>query len=131
MRVALTRDITVVTVMLDGAEIPDEAQLPDDIKGLLSRNAEFVEYRTFDGDVQRLLKKLGVGGSAKQAAAPATIGGTLRDQADERSTRSSAEDFETQGGLADKARERRTLGREWTKRRLTPMVGLTVLLADA
>jgi len=59
IRGALTRDIPVVPVMLDGAEIPDEAQLPDDIKGLLSRNAEFVEYRNFDADVQRLLKKLG------------------------------------------------------------------------
>ena len=43
IRGALTRDIPVVPVMLDGAEIPDEAQLPDDIKGLLSRNAEFVD----------------------------------------------------------------------------------------
>jgi TIR domain/PAN domain len=132
IRGALTRDIPVVPVMLDGAEIPDEAQLPDDIKGLLNRNAEFVEYRTFDGDVQRLLKKLGVGVNAKQTAAPATIAGTLRDQiTDERSTRSSAEDIETQGDLVDKARERKTLGKEWTRRWLTPMVGLAVLLAAA
>jgi TIR domain len=131
IRGALTRDIPVVPVMLDGAEIPDEHQLPDDIKGLLSRNAEFVEYRNFDADVQRLLKKLGVGSSAKQTAAPAAIAGTLRDQALEPSTRSSAEDFETQGDLADKARERRTLSKEWTKRWLSPMVGLAVLLAAA
>ena len=131
IRGALTRDIPVVPVMLDGAEIPDEAQLPDDIKGLLSRNAEFVEYRNFDADVQRLLKKLGVGVSAKQTAAPATIAGTQRAQAIERSTRSSAEDFETQGDLADKAREKKPLGKEWMKRWLTPMVGLAVLLAAA
>jgi hypothetical protein len=131
VRGALTRDIPVVPVMLDSAEIPDEHQLPDDIKGLLSRNAEFVEYRNFDADVQRLLKKLGVGSSAKQTAAPAAIAGTLRDQAIERSTRSSAEDFETQGDLADKARETRTLGKEWTKRWLTPIVGATGLLAAA
>jgi TPR repeat protein len=131
IRGALTRDIPVVPVMLDGAEIPDEAQLPDDIKGLLSRNAEFVEYRNFDADVQRLIKKLGVGGSAKQAAAPPTIAGTPRDQAIERSTRSSAEDFEIQGDLADKARERRTLSKEWTKLSLTPKVGLTGLVAAA
>jgi hypothetical protein len=131
VRGALTRDIPVVPVMLDGAEIPDEAQLPDDIKGLLSRNAEFVEYRNFDADVQRLLKKLGVSANAKQTAAPATIAGTLRDQAIERSTRSSAEDFETQGDLADKAREKRTLNKEWTKHWLNPMVVATVLLAAA
>jgi hypothetical protein len=131
IRGALTRDIPVVPVMLDGAEIPDEAQLPDDIKGLLSRNAEFVEYRTFDADVQRLLRKLGVGGSAKQTAVPATIAGTRRAQTIEPSTRSSAQDFETEVDLADKARETRTLGLEWTKRWATPIVGLAVLLAAA
>jgi hypothetical protein len=131
IRGALTRDIPVVPVILDGAEIPDEAQLPDDIKGLLSRNAEFVEYRTFDADVQRLLKKLGVGGSAKRAAAPTTIAGTLREQAIERSARGSAEDFETQGDLADKAREQGPLSSKWTKRLLTTTVGMTVLLAAA
>src|SRR6516225_4565070 len=76
IRGALTRDIPVVPVLLDGAEIPDEAQLPDDIKGLLNRNAEFVDYRTFDADVQRLIKKLGVSSNTKQTAAPATVGGT-------------------------------------------------------
>ena len=120
IRGALTRDIPVVPVMLDGADIPDEDQLPDDIKGLLSRNAEFVEYRNFDADVQRLLKKLGVGANAKQTAAPATIAGTQRAQAIEPSTLSSAEDFETQGDLADKARERRTFSKEWAKHWLTP-----------
>src|SRR5262245_59014847 len=100
-------------------------------KGLLSRNAEFVEYRTFDADVQRLLKKLGVGVSAKQTAAPATIAGAHRAQAIEASTRSSAENFETHGDLADKAREKRTLDKGWTKRLLTPMGGLAVLLAPA
>jgi hypothetical protein len=131
IRGALTRDIPVVPVMLDGAEIPDEHQLPDDIKGLLSRNAEFVEYRNFDADVQRLLKKLGVGVSAKQTAAPTTIAGTQRAQAIEPSTLSSAEDFEIQGDLAGKARERRTLSKEWTKRWLNPMVVATVLLVVA
>ena len=130
IRGALTRDIPVVPVILDGAEIPDEAQLPDDIKGLLTRNAEFVEYRNFDADVQRLLKKLGVGVSAKQTAAPATIAGTQRAQAIQRSTRSSAEDFETQGDLADKAQAKKPLGKEW-KRWLTPTVVAIVLLAAA
>jgi len=69
VRGALTRDIAVVPVLLDGAELPDEAELPDDIKGLLNRNAEFVEYRTFDADVQRLIKKLGVGRSTEVKAA--------------------------------------------------------------
>jgi hypothetical protein len=129
IRGALTRDIPVVPVMLDGAEIPDEAQLPDDIKGLLSRNAEFVEYRNFDADVQRLLRKLGVDGGAQQTAA--SIVGAQRAPAIGTRARSDAKEFETQGDLADKAPEKRTLDKERTKRWLTPMVGLTVLLAAA
>ena len=80
VRGALTRDIPVVPILLDGVEMPDEAELPDDIKGLLNRNAEFVEYRTLDADVQRLIKKLGMGGSAKQTAASATVVGTVQEQ---------------------------------------------------
>ena len=102
VRGALTRDIAVVPVLLDGAELPDEAELPDDIKGLLNRNAEFVEYRTFDADVQRLIKKLGVG----------------------RST-------EVQGGLSDKPRAKKIINRDWAKHWVTPMAIATVLLAAA
>ena len=102
VRGALTRDIAVVPVLLDGAELPDEAELPDDIKGLLNRNAEFVEYRTFDADVQRLIKKSGVG----------------------RGT-------EVQGGLSDKPRAKKIINRDWAKHWVTPMAIATVLLAAA
>jgi hypothetical protein len=125
----LTRDIPVVPVLLDGAELPDEAELPDDIKGLLNRNAEFVDFRTFDADVQRLIKKLGVGTGAKQTAAPATVGGTVREQVVERNARDTAEDSKTQDDLLDKVRENRPFDKEWRKRWLTPVVAATVLLA--
>jgi hypothetical protein len=129
IRGALTRDIPVVPVLLDGAELPDEAGLPDDIKGLLYRNAEFVEYRTFDADVQRLIRKLGVGGSTKQGASPTIIAGTQLDEAiEERDHRSSAEGPNAQGDLADKTREKKTLGKE---RRLIPTIVAMVLLAAA
>ena len=109
IRGALTRDIPVVPVLLDGAELPDEEGLPDDIKGLLYRNAEFVEYRTFDADVQRLIRKLGVGGSTKQGASPTIIAGTQLDEAvEERDHRSNAEGPNAQGDL--KTREKKTLG---------------------
>jgi hypothetical protein len=130
IRGALTRDIPVVPVLLDGAELPDEAELPDDIKGLLNRNAEFVEYRTFDADVQRLIKKLGVGRSTKPGAPPAIIAGTQLEQAiEERDSRSGAEGSEVQGDLADKPKK--IIDREWTKRWLAPMAIATVLLAAA
>jgi hypothetical protein len=55
---ALSRDIPVVPVLLDGTPMPDVDLLPDDLKELVDRQAEFVEYRTFDADVERLIKKL-------------------------------------------------------------------------
>ena len=58
---ALARDIPVVPVLLDGTPMPDPDHLPDDLKELVDRQAEFVEYRTFDPDVERLIRKLRLG----------------------------------------------------------------------
>jgi hypothetical protein len=58
VREALTRNIRVVPVLLDGTPMPDVNQLPDDLKKLAHRQAEIVEYRTFEHDVQRLITKL-------------------------------------------------------------------------
>jgi hypothetical protein len=58
---ALARKIPVVPVLLDSAQMPLAEELPDDMKALRRRNAEFVDYRTFDPDVQRLIKKLEIG----------------------------------------------------------------------
>jgi TIR domain len=55
---ALVRGIPVVPVLLDGASIPDKDKLPDDLEKLALRNAEFVEHRTADTDIERLIKKL-------------------------------------------------------------------------
>ncbi|MEO1609781.1 MAG: SUMF1/EgtB/PvdO family nonheme iron enzyme [Pseudomonadota bacterium] len=55
---ALRRGIPVVPVLLDGTAMPGSDELPDDLKKLPRRQAEFVEYRTFDHDVQRLIAKL-------------------------------------------------------------------------
>lgn len=55
---ALARDIPVVPVLLDGAPMPDPAHLPDDLKDLVYRHAEFVKYENFDDDVARLIRKL-------------------------------------------------------------------------
>jgi formylglycine-generating enzyme required for sulfatase activity len=67
---ALGRDIPVVPVLLDGAALPQAHQLPDDLKELCDRQAEFVEYRTFDADVERLIKKLQLGGKPQPDPAP-------------------------------------------------------------
>jgi formylglycine-generating enzyme required for sulfatase activity len=55
---ALARDIPVVPVLIDGTPMPDVDLLPNGLKELIDRMAEFVEYRTFDADVERLIKKL-------------------------------------------------------------------------
>ncbi|MBU2580877.1 MAG: SUMF1/EgtB/PvdO family nonheme iron enzyme [Alphaproteobacteria bacterium] len=77
VRKALERGIPVVPVLLDGAPIPDSDRLPDDLKMLTRRNAEFVEHRTVDNDVERLIRRLGLTkdapkGEAGRAASPAT-----------------------------------------------------------
>jgi hypothetical protein len=57
---ALARDIPVVPVLIDGAPMPNIDLLTDDLKGLVDRQAEVVEYRTFEADVEGLIKKLGL-----------------------------------------------------------------------
>jgi TIR domain len=58
VRKGLTRGIPVVPILLDGAKLPDAAQLPDDLRPLARRNAEFIDHRTVDTDVDRLIRKL-------------------------------------------------------------------------
>jgi uncharacterized protein (DUF2252 family) len=57
---ALARDIPVVPVLIDGTPMPGVGLLPEDLKELIDRQAAFVEYRTFDTDVERLIRKLGL-----------------------------------------------------------------------
>jgi hypothetical protein len=66
VRGALARKIPVVPVLLDAAKMPTADELPDDIKALTRRNAEFVDFRTFDADVQRLIRRLKLGKKPEQ-----------------------------------------------------------------
>jgi thioredoxin len=77
IREALTRGIPLVPVLLDDAPMPDEVKLPDDLKSLVRRQAEFVQFRTFDADMARLMGKLGVaaGGVAEADARPPASAG--------------------------------------------------------
>src|SRR5262249_46066821 len=60
IRAALTRDIPVVPVLLDGVQMPAEDQLPKDMRMLVRRHGEPVNFLTFDSDVNRLINKLGL-----------------------------------------------------------------------
>lgn len=59
IRRALRRNIPVVPVLLDGTPMPDPYDLPADLQAIVRRQAEFIEFRTFDDDVERLMRKLG------------------------------------------------------------------------
>jgi hypothetical protein len=58
VRRGLARGIPVVPILLDGAQLPDAARLPDDLRPLVRRNAEFIDLRTVDTDVERLIRRL-------------------------------------------------------------------------
>jgi hypothetical protein len=70
IRGALERKIPIVPVLLDAAKMPTAAELPDDIKLLPRRNAGFVDFRTFDTDVQRLITRLKIGTKIELPVAP-------------------------------------------------------------
>ncbi len=67
---ALGRNIKVIPVLLDGAEMPGEEILPEPVKPLVRRNAVEIRRSSFDDDTQKLLKHLGLGqapGISRQA----------------------------------------------------------------
>ena len=55
---ALKRDIPVIPVLLDGAEIPRVDQLPKDIEELALRNGLYVRHASFHNDMDRLIAGL-------------------------------------------------------------------------
>ncbi len=55
---ALERDIRVIPVLVLGAEMPRETDLPEDLKGLAHRNALEVSDNRFRSDVEQLIEAL-------------------------------------------------------------------------
>ncbi|HEX4409249.1 MAG TPA: SUMF1/EgtB/PvdO family nonheme iron enzyme [Xanthobacteraceae bacterium] len=74
---ALTRDIPVIPVLLDGAELPKPEELPPDLEELAVRNGIFVRHASFHGDMDRLiaglLTSLGKGETLTASSASAPI----------------------------------------------------------
>jgi hypothetical protein len=128
IRGALTRDIPVVPVLLDGAELPNEAELPDDIKPLLNRHAEFVDYRTFDTDVQRLIKKLGIVGDINQPTISGNVVETAREAPVNLNARGSTKESELEHDLSSKVQETRPRGK--LARWLTTVVAVVVAIGS-
>jgi len=58
---ALSRDIPVLPVLLDGAEMPKRERLPEDMRGMLRRQAMHLQARRFEedaADIARALRKI-------------------------------------------------------------------------
>jgi hypothetical protein len=55
---ALSRNIRVIPVLVDGAHIPPSTELPENLKPLARRNALQVAHHSFDADAQRLIAQL-------------------------------------------------------------------------
>ena len=69
---ALRRDIRVIPVLVQGAAMPDEGSLPDDLKRLSKRQASEISDNRWEFDTQQLVKvleKAGVKASPGQAIA--------------------------------------------------------------
>jgi formylglycine-generating enzyme required for sulfatase activity len=85
---ALQRDIPVIPVLLDGAEIPQVNQLPEDIKELALRNGLYVRHASFHNDMDRLIA--GLRAPLGQLEAP-PVPSTRRSSTQERAGLSTAE----------------------------------------
>ncbi len=55
---ALSRDIRVIPVLVDGAPMPRSTELPDNLKPLARRNALQVDHQSFNVDAHRLIAQL-------------------------------------------------------------------------
>ena len=57
---ALKRNIPVVPVLLDGAQVPNSEELPEGLKPLSRRNGVEIKRVSFKADIERLVKGLGL-----------------------------------------------------------------------
>ena len=55
---ALARDIRVIPVLVDGARMPKESELPDSLKPLARRQAVDVRHSHFGNDAEALVKRM-------------------------------------------------------------------------
>jgi TIR domain len=56
--VALRRDVRVIPVLVQGAAMPNEEELPDDLKDLVWRNAQELSHGRWEYDASRLVKAI-------------------------------------------------------------------------
>lgn len=91
---ALERDIPVIPVLLDGAAVPSERVLPDDLKPLARRHGMELQRASFEDDVARLVKKLPVDVSSSRPEPPPEPDAQARQPVSERAFRLQLSDVE-------------------------------------
>jgi TIR domain len=67
IRAALARPILVLPILVDGALMPQSEQLPDDVKGILGKNALPLRHERFDDDTENIVFTI-LGVPARQKA---------------------------------------------------------------
>jgi hypothetical protein len=65
VRAALAKPIIVLPVLVAGARMPDAEQLPEDIRGITTKNALPLRHESFDDDTENIVRALG-GGSPRR-----------------------------------------------------------------
>ena len=68
---ALTRDVPVIPIFLDGAKLPKRHELPEDIQELSMRNGLDVRHASFDSDMDTLIDH--IRGSKAPISPPRTL----------------------------------------------------------
>ena len=74
--VALRRDVRVIPVLVQGAAMPKEEELPDELKALVWRNALELSHSRWDYDIQQLLGAIELAAQADNATAKRNTGPT-------------------------------------------------------
>ena len=69
---ALAKGLRVIPLLLDGAAIPDAAQLPPELRPLAGRNALELDHTRFEADMARLVRELRAALGEAAAAPPST-----------------------------------------------------------
>src|SRR5262249_54546001 len=89
---ALQRDIPVVPILLDGSRMPKPEQLPDNLKGIASRQGLDVRHSSFDTDMEKLIRGLRLGLELENDPSPKPDQSARVPKVAERSKTSSLKD---------------------------------------
>lgn len=113
---ALSRDIRVIPVLVDGAGMPRSTELPENLKPLARRNALQVDHQTFNADAYRLIAQLELALKAAEESKIAKARALRQEQArlekaareqtaaEERARRAAVQ--QVKKGLKDREREK-------------------------